>query len=118
MQLPTDKERSYSIEYVADVNSVDVATVAWKDNKAVNLASNFVGEMPKDQVRRYDKKTKRYVLIGRPNIVGEYNRHMGGMDLIDSVMGHYKIQLRSKMLQVRMFYHLLDLNMMANAWLL
>lgn len=121
-KLPTDKEmskkdRGYSVEYVADVNGVDVATVAWKDNKVVNLASSFVGEIPKAQVRRYDKKTKRYISIDRPNIVGEYNRHMGGVDLIDSIMGCYKIQLRSKRWQVRMFYHLLDLSM-ANAWLL
>lgn len=121
-KLPTDKimskkDRGYSVEYVADVNGVDIATVAWKDNKVVNLASSFVGEMPKAQVRRYDKKNKRYVSIDRPNIVGEYNRHMGGVDLIDSIMGRYKIQLRSKRWQVRMFYHLLDLSM-ANAWLL
>lgn len=121
-KLPTDKEmakkdRGYSVEYVADVNGVDISTVAWKDNKMVNLASSFVGEMPKAQVRRYDKKNKRYVSIDRPNIVGEYNRHMGGVDLIDSIMGRYKIQLRSKRWQVRMFYHLLDLSMV-NAWLL
>ncbi|CAG4932290.1 unnamed protein product [Parnassius apollo] len=90
------KDRGYSVEYVADVNGVDVATVAWKDNKVVNLASSFVGEMPKAQVRRYDKKTKQYITIDRPNIVGEYNRHMGGVDLIDSIMGCYKIRLRSK----------------------
>ncbi|CAK1594464.1 unnamed protein product [Parnassius mnemosyne] len=121
-KLPTDKEmskkdRGYSVEYVADVNGVDAATVAWKDNKVVNLASSFVGEMPKAQVRRYDKKTKQYITIDRPNIVGEYNRHMGGVDLIDSIMGCYKIRLRSKRWQVRMFYHLLDLSI-ANAWLL
>ncbi|CAG4957184.1 unnamed protein product [Parnassius apollo] len=121
-KLPTDKEiskkdRGYSVEYVANVNGVDVATVAWKVNKVVNLASSFVGEMPKAQVRRYDKKTKQYITIDRPNIVGEYNRHMGGVDLIDSIMGCYKIRLRSKRWQVRMFHHLLDLSM-ANAWLL
>lgn len=73
--------------------------------------------MPKAQVRRYNRKTKQYVSIDRPNIVGEYNRHMGGVDLIDSIMGRYKIQLHSKRWQVRLFYHLLDLSM-ANSWLL
>lgn len=99
------------------MGGVDVTTVAWKDNKIVNLASSFVGKMPKAQVRRYDKKNKRYVSIDRPNIVGEYNRHMGGVDLIDSIMGRYKIMLRSKRWQIRMFYHFLDLTM-ANSWLL
>lgn len=73
--------------------------------------------MPKAHVRRYDKKTKQYITIDHPNIVGEYNRHMGGVDFIDSIMGCYKIKLRSKRWKYRMFYHLLDLSM-ANAWLL
>lgn len=112
-KLPTEKEmskkeRGYSVEYVADVNGVDITTVAWKDNKVVNWASSFVGEMPKAQVRRYNRKTKQYVSIDHTNIVGEYNRHMGGVDLIDSIMGRYKIQLRSKTWQVRLFYNLLD----------
>lgn len=111
------KERGYSVEYVACVEGTDISTVAWKDNKIVTLASSFVGELPKSQVSRYDKPHKRYVTIDRPNVVGEYNRHMGGVDLIDSIMGRYKIKLRSKRWQVRMFYHFLDLAM-SNAWLL
>lgn len=121
-KLPTEKEiskkeRGYSVEYVACVEETEISTVAWKDNKIVTLASSFVGELPKSQVSRYDKKDKRYVTIDRPNVVGEYNRHMGGVDLIDSIMGRYKIKLRSKRWQVRMFYHFLDLAM-PNAWLL
>ena len=42
---------------------------------------------------------------------------MGGVDLIDSIMGQYKIKLRSKRWQIHMFYHLLYL-VMSNAWLL
>ena len=58
-----------------------------------------------------------YITIERPHIVAEYNRHMGGVDLIDSIMARYKILLRSKGWQVRIFYHFLDLAM-ANTWLL
>ncbi|CAG4992139.1 unnamed protein product [Parnassius apollo] len=111
------KERGYSVEYVACVQGTDISTVAWKDNKIVTLASSFVGELPKSQVSRYDKPHKRYVTIDRSNVVGEYNRHMGGVNLIDSIMGRYKIKLRSKRWQVRMFYHFLDLAI-SNAWLL
>ncbi|XP_045457152.1 piggyBac transposable element-derived protein 3-like [Melitaea cinxia] len=121
-KLPTDKEiskkeRGYSVEYVGSVEGTEISTVAWKDNKVVTLASSFVGELPKSQVTRYDKVNKRYMTIDCPKIVGEYNRHMGGVDLIDSIMGRYKIKLRSKRWQVRMFYHFLDL-VMSNAWLL
>lgn len=111
------KPRGYSEEFVADVNGTDVSTVAWKDNRIVTLASTFAGQQPETDVRRWDRQNSKYVSIKRPNIVGEYNRHMGGVDLIDSIMGIYKIQLRSKRWQVRLFYHYLDLTM-ANAWLL
>ncbi|XP_045445825.1 piggyBac transposable element-derived protein 2-like [Melitaea cinxia] len=121
-KLPADKEvmkkeRGFSVEYVTNMGGIDVSNVIWKDNKVVTLVSSFAGELPKAQVRRYDKANKKYINIDRPHIVGEYNRHMGGVDLIDSIMGRYKILTRSKRWQVRMFYHFLDLTM-ANSWLL
>ncbi|KAI8432777.1 hypothetical protein MSG28_013736 [Choristoneura fumiferana] len=121
-KLPSEKvikkkERGYSEEYVANVNDVEVSTVIWKDNKVVTLASTFAGQNPISDVRRYDKKQSKYIEIKRPFVVGEYNRHMGGVDLIDSIMGIYKIELRSKRWPMRLFFHYLDLTM-ANAWLL
>ncbi|XP_023217348.1 piggyBac transposable element-derived protein 2-like [Centruroides sculpturatus] len=113
-KLIMKKERGYSEEYVA---SIDVSTVAWKDNKIVTLASTFAGQKPETEVQRYDKKNSSYVNIKRPNVIGEYNRFMGGVDLIDSIMGIYKIRIRSKCWHMRIFYHYLDLTM-ANAWLL
>lgn len=111
------KERGSAIEYVCQAEGIDISTVSWKDSKIVNLASTFLGEISKRKVKRYDKIQKKYVEIDCPSIVGEYNAHMGGVDLIDSIMGRYKIKLRSTRWQVRVFYHLLDL-VMANAWLL
>lgn len=116
-KLMMKKERGYSEEYVADVNGIDVSTVVWRDNKIVSLASTFAGQKPESDVRRWDKQKSQYVNIKRPNVIGEYNRHMGGVDLLDSVMGIYKIRLRSKRWPMRLFYHYLDLTM-ANAWLL
>lgn len=121
-KLPSEKEllnkdRGYSEEYVANVGGVDVSTTVWKDNKIVTLASTFAGQNPVGDVRRYDRKKSEYTTIRRPHIVSEYNQHMGGVDLIDSIMGTYKIRLRSKRWQVRIFYHYLDLTM-SNSWLL
>lgn len=121
-KLPADKEvmkkdRGFSVEYVANMDGIYVSNVIWKENKVVKLLSSFAGELPKAQVRRYGKANKKYINIERPHVVGEYNRHMGGVDLIDSIMGRYKILTRSNRWQIRMFYHLLDLTM-ANSWLL
>ena len=42
---------------------------------------------------------------------------MGGVDLLDSIMGRYKIKMRSKKSYFRLFYHFLDMTIV-NAWLL
>lgn len=42
---------------------------------------------------------------------------MGGVDTLDSMLGRYKIAMRSKKWYFRLFYHLLDLSII-NSWLL
>lgn len=42
---------------------------------------------------------------------------MGGVDLLDSLIGRYKIKIRSKKWYIRIFYHLLDVTIV-NSWLL
>lgn len=66
--------RGNSEEWVADVDSMEVGTVMWYDNKPVVLSSSFV----------YCKKQKKYVEVDCPKIVKIYNQHMGGVDLLDS----------------------------------
>lgn len=74
-------------------------------------------EKHESHVRRWSKQNSKYVTMKSPNVVGEYNRHMGGVDIIDSVMTICKIRLRSNRWSMRLFYHYLDLTM-TNAWLL
>ncbi|GBP23219.1 PiggyBac transposable element-derived protein 1 [Eumeta japonica] len=77
------KERGYSEEYVADVNGIDISTVAWKDSKIINLPSTFAGQKSETDIRKWDKQNSKYMNIKRPNVVGEYNRYMGGVDLLE-----------------------------------
>lgn len=121
-KLPSEKEmkkvqRGTSYEYVADANGVDISTVVWKDNKIVTLVSSFVGQLPLQEVNRFDKKLNEKVKIACPNLVKEYNRHMGGVDFLDSLIGKNKIKLRTKKWYMRIFYHLLDLTLI-NSWIL
>lgn len=121
-KLPLEKDmikmsRGTSMEYVAEYEGVSISSIVWKDNKMVTLASTFVGEHPKSTIKRFDRVSKKDVQIECPNIIKEYNRHMGGVDLLDSIVGRYKILLRSKRWYIRLFYHLLDLSV-SNAWLL
>ena len=109
--------RGTSCEYVCTYDDVDISCVGWKDNRTVCLLSTYTGTLPKTTLKRFDRKQKQRVEIECPNIISEYNRHMGGVDLMDSLIGRYSIKIRSKKWYIRLFYHLLD-QMLVNAWLL
>jgi len=42
---------------------------------------------------------------------------MGGVDLMDSMIGRYRIIMRSKKWHMKSFYHMVDMTIV-NAWLL
>ena len=121
-KLPTDQQlkkepRGKSVEFVGNVDGVDVACLSWKDNKTVNLMSTFSGQQPETTVRRFDQKNKVYKEVKCPEIITIYNKHMGGVDLFNSHIGRHKIKMRSKKWYFRLFYHLVDVAIV-NAWLL
>ncbi|XP_047138748.1 piggyBac transposable element-derived protein 2-like [Hydra vulgaris] len=128
-KLPTDKEvakkpRGFSTEYVGSCYGVDLSTTLWKDSKGVLLASTYVGVLPfKNEsnntlkASRYDRAQKKRTEIDCPNIIREYNAHMGGVDLMDGLLGRYHIRMKTVKWTSRFFYHVLDLAMI-NAYLL
>ncbi|KAJ8929675.1 hypothetical protein NQ314_017602 [Rhamnusium bicolor] len=100
-KLPTEKElkkeeRSYCTEYVVIYEGVDISTSVWKDNKLVNFASSFAGNNPYSTIKRFDRCKKERIDIPYLYVVKEYNKHMGGVDLLDSIMARYKILIQSK----------------------
>lgn len=127
LPLKFDK-RGGMVEYVAKIYGVDVSTVAWMDNKVVNMASTFAGIKPFKSndpnaaqqcptVSRFDKKTKATEHIACPNVIHQYNRYMGGVDLMDSCLGRCRIRVKSRKWTHRLFYHMMDMAMI-NAWIL
>lgn len=106
-----------SSECLAGVDGIPVTAVQWKDNRMVTLLSTFVGKEPVSEVQRYDKKLKKRIPLKCPEIIQIYNKHMGGVDLLDSIIGRYRIAMRSKKWYFKLFYHFLDMALV-NAWLL
>jgi len=49
--------------------------------------------------------------------IDTYNKYMGGVHLLDSMLGYYRINIRSKKYYMKIFYHLIDL-CVVSAWLL
>lgn len=94
-------------ERMTTFQNVDMSLVAWKDNKVVTFLSSYVGAFPLNNVSRFDKKIKEKIQIQCPKIISEYNAHMGGVDLMDSFLGRYRIRLKSKKWYIRIIFHLL-----------
>jgi hypothetical protein len=76
------------------VYTQDSICILWKDNKPVYMASNFDELEPMGSCQRYSKQAKGYVAVPQPNINTQYNRCMGGVDLVDNAEKNYAITTR------------------------
>lgn len=124
-KLPTDKAdelknvpRGYSTEFVGSAYGVDITSVLWKDTKNVRLCSTYVGIKPfqranlvdqPTKIGRYKRKQKTHDEIDCPQIIREYNAHMGGVDLMDSYMGRNGLKIKTQDMATRIVYHLHDM---------
>lgn len=86
-------------------------------NKFDTLTSNFAGEQPIQESRWLDNRSKSLVTIPCLNLVKEYNKNMGGVDFLDSLIRRYKIRTRNKKWYRRIFYHLIGFPLV-NSWIL
>ncbi|XP_060873874.1 piggyBac transposable element-derived protein 3-like [Metopolophium dirhodum] len=102
---------------VTNIRNTDIVAITWNDTKNVNLLSTFAAIEPVTKVSRYYRKMNKRVEVDCPHIIKVYNTHMGGVDLLDGLLGRHKIKMRSCKWYMRLFYHLLDVTIV-NSWLL
>ena len=102
-------------EHETNVGDTKITAVKWHDNRSVSLLSSFVNSHPVEDCKRYDKKTKKEVVVAQPNIVSAYNKHMGGVDLHDQSMAYYRMFFRSRKYYLRLVFHLIDMAVV-NSW--
>ena len=81
----------------------------WVDNSVVNLASNFVGDEPITELERWCSNEKVRKNFSCPQIVHQYNKDMGGVDLVDMLLSLYQIQCKTKRWYQKIFWHLIDM---------
>lgn len=86
-------ERGCSSIATSDDN---ITVLRWKDTKVVHMISTYAGAEPEDTVTRYDRKEKKHVEVSRPFAIKEYNKFMGGVDLMDRIIAHYPHDFKSK----------------------
>lgn len=95
-------------EYISQYQTCPFICTEWKDNKHVVMLSTYVGREPQEITRRYNRSTKQHDNVNMPQVIRQYNRHMGGVDLLDADMAKARIIMRSRKWYMRIFYHLLD----------
>ena len=95
----------------------EVIVVNWNDNNVVTLASNMSGVFPMHSAKRWSMKDKKYIQVEQPHVVHEYNKTMGGVDLMDQNVSCYRINMRTKKWWWPFFAYCLDVSIQ-NAWML
>lgn len=106
--------RGTHIEKVDNKNRI--ALLRWADTKHVLLASNYTGAGTVGVVSRYCKVKKTRNVIDFPEMVKDYNKNMGGVDLSDQMVAFARTPFKSRRWYTSIFAHLLDI-CMVNAWL-
>ncbi|CAH1967978.1 unnamed protein product [Acanthoscelides obtectus] len=118
-QLISDKELLKKGRGKYDYKSTnrECIIVKWADNKCVLIGSTIHGVSPENTLRRYCKEKKGKTNIPCPSIIMEYNRHMGGVDKSNSLVGLYRTPGRAKRWYFPIFAYIIDM-CIVNAWLL
>lgn len=84
----------------------------WHDNSIVSLASNWQSHIPVKEVKRRVKGGSQ--LVPQPCLVRAYNKGMGGVDLLDRLLGAYRLNLRSKKWYFPLFLNALNMSVVAS----
>ena len=88
------QDRGSTCEVHTDV----VSLVGWRDSRAVFMASNsFTNPLDKFTfVHRYDRTARATISVPCPLMVTEYNKGMGGVDLLDRMVSYYVATIRKR----------------------
>lgn len=105
------------VEYICSYKQKPVVFLAWKDNKVVSMVSTYKGSLPVRTIQRYDRRAKTRRDVSCPALIDTYNKHMGGVDTMDAMIGRQKIRIKSRKWYLKLFFHLIDITIV-NAWLL
>ena len=70
---------------MAVVGETTLHVVKWYDNRSVTLLSDYTGAHPVTEFDMWDRKRKMITKVPCPAVVKEYNKNMGGVDLLDSL---------------------------------
>ena len=100
------KGEVYSESAVVDDS---VLCLKWMDKRAVTLLSTLHDDRMADVQRPYRGARGGVEFVLKPQMIDEYNKHMGGVDLSDQLVLYYGYSHRQIKWWKRVFFHLIDL---------
>lgn len=91
----------------------------WLDINAVHTIYTYTRTQPEYLAQIYDRKEKKKIEISRPFAVQEYNKYMGGVDMMDRILliALYPHEFKNHKWYLRIFFHLLNMSIV-NSWIL
>ncbi|CAG4988027.1 unnamed protein product [Parnassius apollo] len=93
-------------------SSNGISFIKWMDNKAVFLLTNFLSPIPTTIVKKRVSGSAEKVNVICPEAIIKYNKHMGGVDLMDQKKVYYEVDRKAKIkYYLRLFFDLLDIAM-------
>ena len=107
------KDRGF-IDYRFDCANKILIT-RWNDNKPVSVATNYSSVYPTATAKRFSQKEKKFLTVDMPKCISEYNRSMGGVDMLDKQVSLYRTRIRGKKWWFSVFTQFLDVTVV-NAW--
>lgn len=98
-------------------NKKKISITKWADNKCVQVVSSYSSTRDESQIKRYCKEQKTKVNVKCPQVILDYNKHMGGVDLADMLIALYRTGLKTHRWYIKIFGQMLDI-CINNGWLL
>lgn len=109
-------KRGESQEFMLTEHNSSISVVKWKDTKCVTTISTISGINPACTVDRWCKQEKKKLKIDCPNVIKDYNSHMGGVDICDQQLEYYRTYIKTKKWPVKIAHHFIDLAIV-NSWM-
>ncbi|KAK4299709.1 hypothetical protein Pmani_028025 [Petrolisthes manimaculis] len=113
------KKKERGVAELFQEKEKQIAICLWNDNSDVRMATNKSdsASLSMSKCKRWSKKKKEVVVLPQPNIVKQYNKGMGGVDLFDQFRGKYRVSFRKRVWYFPLFRFLLN-GSIVNGWIL